>query len=243
MSFWVYLAVPAGEIPPSREVLLQCLRSCSWLVEKDAPEADESIRRRGRNNDGDVIACFSFEHGLLDVVDEREVDLSFAGTVYCFANPWVQVQVWWRVESFATILRQLLDLADRLGMRVISDVLITPENLAKEASRFRSMTPDHEWNSGYPGRLAVPDGGPGEAAVLIRPLPRHLERLWREMHELQAHPQFDQAIDVVMERYAYLGYPEGFVNLVHVPRIWLADGREAQVREALDKFWAVLAEM
>ena len=66
--------------------------------------------------------------------------------------------------------------------------------------------------------MNVPDG----------PLPPHLEKLWKEMQQLKRHPLFEESFDCLDKRFA-----QAYINLMYIPKIWLADGRERQVRAAM----------
>lgn len=70
------------------------------------------------------------------------------------------------------------------------------------------------------------------------PLTPALEELWQEMIAVRYHPKYLEALHAldpsVREKYA---------RLLAIPRIWLADGRESQVRTAISAVQATLNEI
>ena len=66
-------------------------------------------------------------------------------------------------------------------------------------------------------------------------LPPHLEELWHEMQELKRHPRFGEACYRLDPRSR-----DAWWRLMFIPRRWLLDGRENQVREAMGAIRAVM---
>jgi Zn-finger nucleic acid-binding protein len=69
-------------------------------------------------------------------------------------------------------------------------------------------------------------------------LPPELEELWLRMAELRADPRFWQGVDALDPRVR-----DAFANLMHIPRIWLADRRDRQVEEAIAAISRAISEL
>jgi len=59
-------------------------------------------------------------------------------------------------------------------------------------------------------------------------MPTDLERVWQDMQKLKQHPRFWDGVEALDARLR-----ESQVRILHVHRIWLADGRKEQVQQAM----------
>ena len=68
-------------------------------------------------------------------------------------------------------------------------------------------------------------------------LPPDLEDVWLDMEKLRQHPRFWDGIEACDPRFR-----ETCASLLHIPRIWLADGRKKQVEGAMRSVREALRE-
>ncbi len=70
------------------------------------------------------------------------------------------------------------------------------------------------------------------------PLTPELELIWQQMTALRQHARYPQALAQLDE-----ATRQRCSTLLSIPRIWLADGRRAQVSEAISIIEAALADL
>lgn len=217
-DYYLRIGGPVGQAGPSIDVMVDQLAKEPWLS-----QGNEEQSRQHRS-----LSVFFFDTGYIQVRSD-------ATRSSPFARPWLNIKVVRRLDSSCLHrLDSFCRLAATLGMKVASArrQVLTERGVGDDDAMTCAACLD-DW---VDSRLAELDDGEEssgnraqEPQIDVLPLAPHLDELWREMGVLLCDPRYAEALDLLDPRFA-----RAFVNLMVIPRIWLRDGRERQVREAME---------